>query len=301
MKTKASGFVFAIGVIISSGAIAESYVEDFEGGFGGSSFFRWGSEAYTDISSDKAFSGSQSLRFRFMGNSDPAEDAWAEKRFELDRIYSELWIRYKLWVPENYFHRDGDGPDNNKGLIMLWSDEYSGISHTSLHFSRPRDITSSGESASNPGGSSLYGTWKPNSSVAYNFFNPSDLLDDSPSVDEMSMGILSSDRGRWIDWIIHAKASDIYIEQGDIDGPGNGKLQVWKDGELIYNVTDATNYSDVANMNGWDQGYILGWANSGFDETTYMHIDDFMIGVSPEDVGFDLQKPAFGEVIKSLN
>ncbi|WP_394168167.1 heparin lyase I family protein [Saccharospirillum alexandrii] len=301
MKTRASGFVFAIGVIISSGAIAESYVEDFEGGLGSSNFFKWGSEAYTDISSDKAYSGNESLRFRFMGDTDLNEDAWAEKRFELDRIYSELWIRYKLWVPENYFHRNGDGPDNNKGLIMLWSDDYSGISHTSLHFTRPRDINSSGESASNPGGSALYGTWKPNSGVAFNFFNPYDLSDDSPSMDEMSMGILSSDRGRWIDWVIHAKVSDLHIEQNDIDGPGNGKLQVWKDGELIYNVTDATNYTEVDGMNGWDQGYILGWANSGFDETTYMHVDDFMIGVSAEDVGFELMKPSFGNVIKQID
>ena len=293
MKNVVVGVAVSVSMTLSSMVIAESFSDDFEGGFGSSSFFRWGGEAYTDISSDKAYGGSDSLRFRFLGNPDLTEDAWAEKRFTLDKIYDELWIRYKLWVPENYVHRDGDGPDNNKGLIMLWSGEYTGHSaSTSLHFGRPLP----GQNAD--GGSMIYGAWRPNSGITGNFYNDSNFVDDYFTPEEVNVGIHPSDRGSWIDWVIHVKASSIPIDVGDISGDGNGKVQVWKNGQLTYNAISANNFYEDKSRNGWDQGYILGWANSGFNEDTFIHIDDFMISTTPEGVDFDLDKPRMGAVFK---
>jgi hypothetical protein len=281
-----------------------SFTDGFEDGMLGSSpsqknsFFEWDTGVYSQISDEYAYSGNLSLKFTYKGNPDPAEDSWSEQRFKFSELQKDLWIRYKMRVPDNYLHRKPVGPTNNKGLIMLWSDPYSGYSATtSLHFQRPVDATDDNTGGTNPGGSIIYAAWRANSDLTLSFFIDDDYAADWAPVTEYSTGLSVSDRGKWVDWVMHIKVSDMSISEGDMDGPGNGKVQVWKNGTLIYNAKDATNYFPVESENGFTKGYIMGWSNSGYNEDTVFYIDDFAIGNQPSDINFNLNAPVFGPVI----
>ncbi len=74
-----------------------------------------------------------------------------------------------------------------------------------------------------------------------------------------------TDRGKWMEIIIHIK----------ISGPSNdnGILHLWKNGNEYLHVTDLPNYSELG-FNYFQYGYLLGWSNSGYTEETLMYIDD---------------------------
>ena len=254
------------------------FSDDFENGDASNSVFTWSN--INKISTDRAYLGSQSLKFSY-GPDELGEDSTAEQRFSLDRKYTEIWVRYKMWVPENYTHRDDGGPTNNKGLLMLWGDSYSGYSPTcSLHFG-PRAN----------GDSYIYMGWRVNSSTVRNFYNPDNVtdFDSSGRVD----GIVSADRGTWVDWAIHMKVSTNYIApQGEWDPVNdNGIIQVWKNGSLIIDLQNAHNYysgdaGDPGGVgDGWNYGYLLGWANSGFTDLTNFYIDDFLFADTADGIG----------------
>ncbi len=298
---------FFLGVLVAFPAVsfAMSFEDSFEQDTSGSragnantNVFSWTDTASVRVSNERAYTGNNSLAFTFEGNPDPTSDAWSEQRFKLDRKYTELWFRYRMWVPENYAHRNAEGPGNNKGILNLWGENYSGYTPAlSFHFQRKG---SNGESY-------LYPAWRVNGSTTFNFFEP-DHLTSSGSISEAATGIALEDRGTWIDWVMNVKTSTIPVGfNGREDGEGNGALRVWKNGELILNISNAHNYyggtsSDAGGEgDGWNYGYLLGWANSGFDEETIIYIDDFQVGTSNEDVAFDIIRPVLRGVTKVVN
>lgn len=64
--------------------------------------------------------GNKVADFTFVGSSDLSKDAFAELRFDLGKVYSELWLTYDLFIPSNYHHRDAISSDNNK-MFRLWN------------------------------------------------------------------------------------------------------------------------------------------------------------------------------------
>ena len=253
------------------------FTDNFESGIIGnqpnasSSAFSWDGGAYNTVSEDQSFSGSKSLKLSFIGNVDLTEDAWGEQRFALDRKYTELWIRYRLYVPVNYVHRSPS---------------------LSFHFQLPVGTT-------NPGGSRLYPAWRPNAGTVWNIYDVTDFSRDWVPEQNQIDGITAADRGTWIDWVIHVKCSTIEIPQGSTPWEnngtpitGNGVCEIWKNDQKVMNVQNATNFynggaSDPGGVgDGWNYGYLLGWANSGFDEDTFMHIDEFSIAETAAGVGF---------------
>ena len=87
----------------------------------------------------------------------------------------------------------------------------------------------------------------------------------SPFVDDRT-------RGRWMHFQFHARLGT---------GPEalDGLMEIWVDGVKTTAVDRKTGQPglDLFNskgMNYFNQGYLLGWANSGFDEDTYIFIDD---------------------------
>ncbi len=65
-------------------------------------------------------------------------------------------------------------------------------------------------------------------------------------------------------------------------GQSNGVIQMWKDGVMILSNTTLTWYDSSNTANYLTQGYLLGWSNSGFTQTTNMYVDDFkIIGQNP--------------------
>lgn len=99
--------------------------------------------------------------------------------------------------------------------------------------------------------------------------------------------IRPTDYGKYMDIIFHGKFSTA-------PGAKNGVIRTFvrKQGESAYtmhhNITNADmdKRSDVAaNLRQWRAGYLMGWANSGFDATTTFHISTIEVfGQQPADL-----------------
>jgi hypothetical protein len=254
---------FVAGVAITAPASATViFQDDFEASalnarpsktMGGA---RWADNNSTSVSSTLAKTGSRSLRFDFQGNTNLNEDAFSEQRFELGGQYREVWISYDLYIPDNYFHRVANGSSNNKGLVFLWSGEYSGETSTGLHF---WPIGS--------GSSQISVDRNSNNSAVGHILTGNVDLDRRPAAQ-------GGDLGRWVNFVIRARTADV--------SASNGVVQVWKDGKQIVNHTNLNNWSRTKNY--FERGYLLGWANSGFNQNTTLYIDNVKMGTTEADV-----------------
>lgn len=53
----------------------------------------------------------------------------------------------------------------------------------------------------------------------------------------------------------------------------DGVCEVWKDGALVYKNTTMTSFDSINNF--FDTGYLMGWANSGYEELTKFYISSY--------------------------
>lgn len=235
--------------------------------------FSWSSAAYVSnvYESEYVAGGNNSnkvLAFRFQGSSDIEEDATAEARFELGDLYTELWLAYSLYVPDNYFHRNAPGSDNKKGWVMLWSGTYG----------QTNNLTAISWWPTSNGSSYMASQWKGDGESYSRHYDEDDFgASRALAIDT------NSDLGKWQDVVIHVKVAD-YLGS-------DGKVQIWKNGKLIHSVVSAANYGVDESMNGIEKGYLLGWSNAGFDEDTTLLVDDFKVGQTAESIGFNINKP----------
>ena len=215
----------------------------------------WGDKAYVSLSNSRAKSGTTSLEFRYLATD--SGDAWAEQKFSLGEKFKEIWIKYDLYVPDNYYHRNQVGSSNNKGNFMLWSGSYS---------SSPQILAI--EWWPNNGASEISNEWRTGTNTSYHYKNPNDVRPDFLGSGNAHIKAIdpAKDNGRWVEFIIHVKVSDIDSNTGITD--------MWKDGELIWSIRSATNYASTEEMNHFEFGYLLGYSNSGFTEETRFYIDD---------------------------
>lgn len=245
-------------------ALQGIYQDNFENGISfelAENGFKWEGKVDVNIATDPFEPSNKVAGFTFGGDVEENDDSFSELRFKMDRLYQELWIRYRLYVPENYYHRDAEGSDNNKGYIMLWSGEYNNECNI---------LVANSWWPLADGGTKSMGQWKTNTNTSrhYNEETYSGI-----SIDQ------SADLGKWQDIVIHVKVADFELKN-------NGILQIWKNGTLINSHIDIDNYSRDGILNGIDQGYILGWSNSGFAEDTLLLVDDFAIGETAASIGF---------------
>ncbi len=75
-----------------------------------------------------------------------------------------------------------------------------------------------------------------------------------------------ADRGRWVKVEFHAKAASAA-------GVPDGALQIYKDGQSVFDRRDIDSFQQLG-QNIWKTGYLLGWADSGFLQTTFAYISD---------------------------
>lgn len=243
-------------------SIAEPlHSEDFENATipsDSSDGFRWTDKANVSIIEDPTESNNHAAEFLFEGT--PTGDAWSELRFDLGGLYKEVWVRHRLYIPENYYHRDSPSSDNNKGFY-LWSGQYNNGADVLVSASWwPLD----------DGSTRMMGNWKTNSETSKHYN------------DEVLSGIIvdrGTDLGQWHDIVIRVRVADPSMS--------NGALQVWKNNSPVWSDASIENYAADSSQNGMEKGYLLGWANSGFDEDTKILVDDFIIGETPEDIGFE--------------
>lgn len=245
--------------------VAETlYSEDFESETlisDSSEGFRWTDKASVSVIEDPTESSNHAAQFHFEGTA--TDDAWSELRFDLGGLYKEIWMKYRMYIPENYYHRDSSGSDNNKGFY-LWSGQYNNGADVLVSASWWRTEN---------GGTRMMGNWKTNSETSKHYND-----------DDLSGVIIdyNTDRDKWHDIVIRVRIGDPAIP--------NGALQVWKNDTPIWSDTSIENYAADPSQNGVEKGYLLGWSNSGFDEDTKLMVDDFVIGETPEDIGFEYNR-----------
>ena len=176
-------------------------------------------------------------------------------------------MKYDLYIPSNYYHREDAPSANNKAFVHLWTGEYSG----------GRGLGAGFEVQPDGAGGSI---------VDFHPFRP----DSSHLRDPIrgGKGIELSDRGTWVEFICQIKAAS----------PANndGIARVWKTPQggtkkLIFERTDVKLYN--ADGNYFEHGYLLGWSNSGFTNTTTLYIDNVVISNSA--IGLS------GPVVNSIN
>lgn len=221
--------------------------------------FRWTDATYVTVSNERAYSGSYALRFEF-GAAGAGEDSWSEQRFDMGRYLSDVTVEYMLYVPSNFKHRRDDGIMNNK-FIMLWRDTYSDVTggtwRVGWEYLRTDDYTSYGRFLSSRWDLNMltdWGTWgTPEPNVT-----PPLLGANGPMM-----------IGQWNRVKMHVRAaSSRTAEDGIIEMYVNGTPVL-----TFYKARFHNAYSTPADAV-LRNGYLLGWANSGFDSTTVFYIDD---------------------------
>ncbi len=207
------------------------------------------------VTKDKALSGSYSLAFRFPGKPDLAADGSSERRFTFGAILPEVWIEYYLFIPENYVHRDGDGGDNNKFFVLWGPGTYPGGAAGRLSVFLSAERLSDSWSKINM-------SWSGESTPAIGAYSP-------------EFTFPRDAKGRWNQIRIHARPSS------SANWPGDGAIEIWWDGILMASMRDYTRSTPRPFYDpdepGIQNGYLFGWANSGYTEDTVFFVDDFKV------------------------
>lgn len=213
---------------------------------------RWADSNSVTVNTANPKSGSYGMQMRYWATPNN-EDSWSEQRFSLGGNYPDIWVSYDMHIPANYNHRTQSGSANNKAFLYMWSGNYG-----------------------SPNGPMIGPEFWPNgdgtSNASMRVFGPGL---DRHIWDACPVAIKSSDAGKWVKIIAHYK----YASSSNNDGIA----QIWKvyaDGstELTCNVTNGAWY--VAGARGFDQGYLLGWSNSGFNEDTSFQIDNIVMSTT---------------------
>jgi len=193
----------------------------------------------------RAYSGTHSVRFVYRSGG-PDVDATAEKRVNFGSR-SEVWLRFRLYIPLNYNHRNVN-PNNNK-FIAIYKTPYSPTQflHMNFSLSRVNDDTSS---------------------VKVHWYK------DGREQPPISGGnvITAGDKGNWIEIVANVKAASPAASP-------NGVARLWKNGTKVMDRSDIA-YGKAGEVNTFDQLYLLGWSNSGYDAQTEFFLDDFSFAAS---------------------
>lgn len=240
------------------------FSDDFESGSRSSPVWANSSPNVT-VSTDNPRNGSYSLKFHYNAKPD-GEDATAIQHFDLGGEYTEVWIEYDFYLPDNFYHREQSGPENNK-FFRLWdgsattgdSDVLAGAS-----FSRSRDGTS--------GESRMYVQWRGYDDPVYTG------QDRDQGSQEDPFFLISSDnpngiqRGSWaqIRWHIRLSSSD---------GVDDGVIRLYVNGQKVA-YRENIDYHGAPGNSFFSYGYLMGWANSGYDEDMDFYIDNFRVQTS---------------------
>lgn len=241
----------------SSGNVAPVFRDDFETGKRASpqGGYQWkGTPGNITVSSEIARSGRYSLKFVYTGKEN-CKDATAEQRFAFGERLTEVWLEWYIYFPDGtegvgpkYHHRSQSGcpssATNNK-FIRIWGNDYNA----------PNKVGAE-TWATGGGDSRLDGMAVLNGSGPIRY------------IGRYGSFINDGTRGRWVQIRAHFKLADI--------GKSNGIVRFWVDGKLVIDERSVAVYS-TNGLHYWDQGYLLGWANSGFNENTPVFVDDFVI------------------------
>lgn len=218
------------------------------------------------VSSAVARSGAYSMKFTYGGNPDLCDDAFAEQRFTLGENLPEVWFEYYVFMPAGgtaagprYYHRspncaalnDPNGIDTNNKFFALWDVDYRNR-HVMVLAQTRRSLKAA------DGDSYMEALWCTDTT---GWCNTGALWDPV---------FTDAHRGRWVQVRIHARVADSKTA-------ANGVFQMWVDGALGVNLQNLPLAASAGGNNWFRNGYLMGWANSGFTQTTSVYLDDFKI------------------------
>jgi hypothetical protein len=174
-----------------------------------------------------------------------------ELRFDLGDLFTELWIKYDLFIPLNYFASFGISENGNNKIIRLWGNEYG--DWDKVGFSTYVKF---------PGQTHTY------AQVDWDFTNTGAIGAFGPIAPDF---IEQADAGTWMTIKIHAKAATL---------SANGTFNVWKNGVKVLDTTSIIDNYWPSGTHAYRYGYLMGWANSSIAQTTDFYIDNVIIGTT---------------------
>ena len=194
------------------------------------------------------FQGSNALEFTYAA-SPAGQDAIAEQDFTLGNYYKEVWCEYDLFTPSNYVLREPSV--NDKSYLYLWTDSYSAVNGVGGGFAN----------WTNPNGIGDYltfGDWTGGTDLPH-------LRDYKGTAQAFG-----SHKGKWTNIKIQMKA-----------GENDSVVRLWRDGQLDFDISPQnphpwmpqSNILYEAGLNNrFNNGYLMGHSNNGFDQTTKIYI-----------------------------
>ena len=245
-------------------AIAVTFTDGFETGdlSKSESGFKWsGMGTNPIVVTDFAKDATASLKFIFRASASGGQ-AWAEQRYTLGGNYKDVWLKADIFIPSNYYCR---GWDHNKGPFFVWSGSYGvSASHVAANF-ESWCVSGSSYLTFNPGGDGHnYGHYA-------TCVDPDCAPEGIPNGTSYGRGVpfvdLNRDLNKWHEWIVHLRPATTSTSK-------DGVVEVWKNGRKVWYRYDLPYHSKVANY--FDQGYIMGYSNSGFDVDTPIYYDNFV-------------------------
>ena len=289
LKVLAGGGFGSVGDVVASAAL---FTDDFSSGdiSNSNDYFRWGGDGALQGAGTGA-----GMMTTLAGPDGPNVTAltftygtWQEVRFHLtesisdvrgqytlsNTSYNEVWISYDMKVPANYKHNSSGGAagHNNKGFLTLWKGLYDGDSEAFSLFTywpavqRAGDVDKSMLSMTPSG--SLYGV---------SDYDPLHKVADRGSYpgEDSVYAFIPSDYGQWRNYKMRLFAG--------ANNTADGVAEIYKDNVLMARYT-GINFQDYGNpLNGdvgFDRGYLLGYHNSGYDESTVFYITNFKFGTT---------------------
>ncbi|MEX0604300.1 MAG: hypothetical protein WD623_11305 [Marinobacter sp.] len=219
---------------------------------------------YNDTAQDTVFTSNRnwksnnaehSLSFLYESN-----ESWTEQRFKIGKPYSEIWMGFWLRVPTNFTHPKTPNAGDNQKLFFLWMDGYSTKGEGS---SVGMEFRGNGR-----GGSYFYGKISPGGNRG-------------AGIDKGIASFIEvpKHRGKWMHLVVHV-TSESFV------GAKDGLMEVWRkwEGTSEYVKTQDLKNQPIrlsSRVNGFANGYLMGWANAVYPVDTEFLIDDFELSTTP--------------------
>lgn len=234
----------------------------FEDGFESGDFSKtatndgsvWGwSPVSVTVDTNNSLTGSNSANFTFGPNA-PLDDAWVELAFSFGKSVSEAWAEYDLFVPSNFANRS---PSDNAANNKFFQFNFDGSTYQALTV----EFTAQGS-----GKSALRRFLAASEDPATGQANwPADETEFPNIADFIGAGCTLVP-GNWHQVRLHFKSST--------DGTSaDGLAELFIDGVLIRSL--AWPFWKISTSGQINGGYVLGYANSGYDNATEFRVDNF--------------------------
>lgn len=234
--------------------------------------FTWGHGFRLTPSTKNPLSGTHSLECVYQGDDNPnntnGTDSYLERSFNLGALYKEVVMEFDFYIPDGtepwggaaYDHRGTYGQGNNK-FFRLWGSESKdgaiGINDYGSIEKIGAETRSMGD-----GGSYFY------------FLASTQTNTVAPKYPGGQNFITAVDLGNWMHVKIHMRFP---TQKFSVNEDSDGFLHLYKDGVLFESIPLNNYHDNLAFDHAWQQGYILGWANSGMATDTFLFIDNFKV------------------------